>query len=497
MPFLGPRLDRPSAVGDEGRPRATPLWAVTLIVGALGVGAGWYVPMWEPITQLAMGASLVAAGTALFDRDSIAAIAIGNLCFLPGGVVMMAGLVTATKVGQSGPAFGLLVFGFGFAVAMLGGAGAWANVDGDVLTRATKQGWGGLTAFILMMVGLVIVGGLGWLFVQHVVAPAITPRGGPNLSGLFLLVLLTSAVLRSATSRLPIAQLAPQTRRDDLAARVDTWQHRLTYLFLVSVIVWIVLAVLELFGLMEALYLSLPRSAVALLDGTASPFVRLPIVVPGALALVPLALAVVARRLTSEFSVRERRLYGPVVGAVSLLAFPTLGLLAILVHLGSRPLLSVAALFVLLFLSFVLVLAAVIFFLLPYTVGTIAVHANVLPDRAGSIALAAAGVLLSGTGLAIHGVPAPIVFACVAGAMVLWDVSAFGVGLTRELGHVPDVRRVSLLHATVSVVVAVVAVGFTTGLSYVQGLVAPSDPVLPVAVLAVAGVLVLLVPLRE
>jgi hypothetical protein len=209
---------------------------------------------------------------------------------------------------------------------------------------------------------------------------------------------------------------------------------------------------------------------------------------PGLESLPYLALVAVAARGATAGDTDW--LAGPTFGMVALFAlpFPILALL-----LSSRT--DAAG------LSGAAVLAAVIplagmLCMLCYSVGPLAVAVNVLPDRAGSLSLASAGLLVTGIGAAVLRVPAPVVFACVAGSMVVWDAGEFGLGLTMELGHRPDTRRLELLHCVATVSLAVGAVLLATGLAALFGRVGPQAPILSATVLAVAGVFALLGPIR-
>ena len=57
---IGPRLDRPSAVGDEGRPRATSLGVATGVVLVVVVATG-----------VTLGDPTFFTGTGLLDRKSV------------------------------------------------------------------------------------------------------------------------------------------------------------------------------------------------------------------------------------------------------------------------------------------------------------------------------------------------------------------------------------------------------------------------------------------
>jgi hypothetical protein len=167
-------------------------------------------------------------------------------------------------------------------------------------------------------------------------------------------------------------------------------------------------------------------------------------VVLGTVALLAAALANGLRLVTTHLDASTGRLVAA-LGAAGL--FFALFLLVFLLVPGfvSSVILSRALLLPLLL---VFVLGASLAF----------VEFGVLPDRAGGPAVAAAGLFVAVLGAGLAALPAPIVFAIVAGALLVWDVSTFGLGVTAELGHLPETRRLELFHGVLAVGVGAVAV---------------------------------------
>ncbi|MDZ7731665.1 MAG: hypothetical protein U5K37_13310 [Natrialbaceae archaeon] len=68
MALAGPRLDRPSAIGDEGRPRAASVAIASLIVLVLGGALFW--SLGEPTFALAIASTVgfAIAGVGLLQR---------------------------------------------------------------------------------------------------------------------------------------------------------------------------------------------------------------------------------------------------------------------------------------------------------------------------------------------------------------------------------------------------------------------------------------------
>ncbi len=473
--LFGPRLDRPSAVGDEGRARAASLGVAAVVAAAVTIAGALTSGLLDAVQLAALGGALVAAGTALLDRDGLGELAVGQFCFMPGGLLALGGIVAATLVG--GP--GGFLLALGSALAGLGLAGAWANVTHDTTVRAMKQGWAGVFLPFVTGVILSIVAAFAFLLWEFGVAPTL-----PSLSTLFLLVAFTVVCVWLAGTRLPLAQLLA-IPRDEMARRRDRWREVTKWVVAACLAGWFLLGVLELVGAMTGLYRT-PGLALVL-GALSTVWVRLPVFLVGVGALLAALVAAAARRATAR---NVDWLAGPAFGMVALFAFPfpILGLL--LSGRAGAAGLSGAALLA------ALLLVAGILFMLCYSVGPLAVEVGVLPDRAGSLSLASVGLLVASIGAAALGVPAPVVFACVAASMVVWDVGEFGLGLTVELGHRPNTRRLELLHGVAAVGLAVGAVLLATGLAFLFGRFGPQTSVLSAMVLAVAGVLALLGPIR-
>lgn len=486
---IGPRLDRPSAVGDEGRARETSLAVSTALVIGVALVLGAVGNLFGPLRTLALGVGLVGAGMALFQRDTVSAYFFGHLCFLPGGLLTLAGIGTTLVASGAGPGPAIVVTGV--AVALLGTAGGWANaVREGSLRRAAKQGWGALIAPIVV---LSIVGGLafGAIFWFEIAGYALVPPAGPSLSGLALLVGLTSLAVRMSLPRLPVRQLAPRDRQPAVEAALREWQSRARLGVFGGFGGWICLGTLEIAGIVDPVYAAIPGPVAALLS---SPFLRVPIVVVGVLALVAAAVAWVVRRLAAGFGPDDAGRLGPVFGCFVVVCIALPLVVAALVATdgvgGGRTFGS------LLGLALGLVLLGLAVFLLVFSLAPILTAVGLLPDRAGAPALTSGGLLVATLGAGLGGAPAPLVFATAAAALLAWDVSEFGTGLTAELGHVPETRRLELLHGVLSVGVALVAVLSLVGVWLVVRAVAPGAPALRALVLAVGGVLALLVPLR-
>lgn len=493
---IGPRLDRPSVVGDEGRARAASLVTATVVLVGFSVAVAVVGGFGRSLRLVAFGVGLVGAGTALLDRDTVNALFVGHLCFLPGGILTVAGIATTFVYPGLGYGGAVPVLALGVALGLLGLAGGWANVLDDASTsRAAKQGWGAVVVPVIGLVLAGVVGGSVWLFGDVVIRPALFPESGPALSGLFFLVGATALTLVVAVDRVPVVQLTPRERRPALEARIERWRRRGNVLMAASLLAWLVVGTLELAGTMATVYEALPGAVVALLGLQATPWVRVPVALVGLVALLAVLVAWLARRVTAGLDTRSTRLYAPLFGGIALVSVP-LPLLTVTLRELGRDLGRSLALATLLLLAFALLTIAALLFMLLYSLVPAFVKAGLIPDRAGGPAVAAAGLLLATAGAGLAGLPAVLVFAGAAGALLVWDVSEFGLGLTVELGHLPDTRRLELLHVVLSAGVAVVAVVLVVGLYGLIGVVRPDGRFVSAMVLAVGGVLVLLVPVR-
>lgn len=483
MPIFGPRLDRPSAIGDEGRPRAASLGVATVAFLAVVVPVAVVTNLTDQLSLVGLGGPLVVVGSALIDRESTGALAIGHLCLLPGGITLVAAIAVGLLAG--GPAAGLLLFGMALGVVGLGGA--WANVQGKTVIGATKQGWGGAIAPLVFLFVATIVAAVGLFVWRFEVAPGTEP----SLAGLLLLVGLVALAGWAALSWLPVGQLVTRDRRQAVIARRDRWRRRLRLTVALGTSGWLVVGVLEFAGLTTAVYRH-PVVAVVL-RVLSTPWVRLPLALAGLAVGVAALCGWIARWLTRDRDSGAPRPLGPVFGGLVLLAIPT-PLVAMLLgrmRQGAGPggwLLLVGAV--------LLIVVAAVLFLVVFSLGPVAIELGVLPDRAGSLSLASAGTLLVAIGAGLLGVRSWLLFATVAAAMLVWDVSEFGLGLTLELGHRPETRRLELFHGLVATGVAVAAVAVVTGLSVLARSVGPANPPSTALLLAVSGVLVLLAPLR-
>jgi hypothetical protein len=497
VPLFGPRLDRPSAIGDEGRSRAASLTVASLVVVGFALAVAWQVSLGSTLRTVAVGLGFVGFGLGLFDRDSFARLAFAHVCFLPGGVLVLGGVATVLAHPIARLRVPLLVLSFGLAVAGIGLVGGWTDAVGDRgLTTATLQGWAGVFVPLVLLVVVGIVGVVGWLGWAALVEPALFPADGPVLSGLFFAVAVGAIGLSVALWRLPLVQLAPRDRRTTVSKLRSRGLLAVGMVAAGSTVGWIAVALLEATGVMADLYRTVPLLE-PLLSLTATPLVRVPAVVVGIAAVVAVVFGGLLRLATSDLSDGFARAIAPMVSVLGLLGIPVPLLVGLLFRITTSPPEEAVGWLLVGLGAFVAITFVAGLFMLVFTLGPLVGWLGLLPERAGPGALAGFGLLVASAGAAVASLPAWLVFAGVAGAVVVWDAAEFGAGLTVELGHLPATRRIELLHAVGSLAVGVAAVAIVVVLDWLLGaLVTVSTPAPGAVVLAVTGVLALLVPLR-
>ncbi|WP_436910393.1 DUF7519 family protein [Halosimplex marinum] len=446
MPF-GPRLDRPSAVGDEGRPRETSLAVAAATVVALALATGFVLGQPTFLTGLGFVAGLATAGVALLDRDTLGETVVGHLLFLPGATLL--GVLVALTPGN------LYLVG-GHALALLGTAAAWADAaDDDALAGALSQGIRSYAFGLVWLFGAVVAiaaGYLAWRLVDSTVAaedPTVAAVGF-----LFVLGAVLGAV-RLSLEGIPVVQLTPRGRRDAVRARLGRTRRVLAVAAAATVGVGLLSLV---FTATDSPALALVPGATAVVAALTSAFVVGPLLVAGALAILAAGVAVAARQITQRYDERRTETVAAAVAGG--------GYLVVLLFGVVPEAAGLLALSPFVFLAGVLLAPLAVF--LAVGLALVAVRIDLFPERAGGPALAAAGLVVAAVGADSMGLPAPLVFATVAGALVVWDAGSFGLGLTAELGHRPETRRLELYHGVFAVGIGAAAVLGATALYAVR-----------------------------
>jgi len=482
MAIAGPRLDRPSAIGDEGRPRATSLWIASVLLILITILAGWLTGQPTLILSLGSLTGLTVAGIALLNRERFRYVFVGYVLFM-----LFGALCTFSLVGVAlGAPAGIGTLGLG--IALVGIGLSWANVTASEATRRVTIGTGVayvtmLVALVFLFLFLVVIAGGGELL-------SITTTGQSPLSAIvwFLVVVgYAAGALRLAQWRLPTEQLVPSERRPAIEKRLRTVGRTLFGIVLSSVVVLALVVVVWVVGIFERMLAAAPGLGPAL-DALATPLLL------GAIASVG-TIAILAALATFLLRVATRRIEGAKLRvAAASAAGVCLAVLAVL-SIPINPLDSVNALVSLLLAPIVLIAVS--------GVGLLAVHLGLIPDRSGAPAVAAAGLVLAALGygtnlpeLGGNWPAATLVFACVAGAAIVWDLSWYGLGITAELGHIPETRRMELFHGVVVIGVGLVSVALLTGLEVLRSSAFGGIGGAVAVVVAGAGALLLLLPLR-
>ncbi|AJF27111.1 glycosyl transferase [Haloarcula sp. CBA1115] len=471
----GPRLDTPSAVGDEGRPRATSLTIVALIVAAFALATGVLSGDPRLFSGIALLAGIAVAGLTLLDRDGLGPTVIGHLCFLPAatGVVASVGQVSVAPL-----------LALGVAVAMVGVATAWTDVlDRETVAAATVSS---VVSYLFAVVGLVVgtvVVALAWLCWK--VVSAVAGGASPIATTVCLGVLgvAASGCLYFAVTQLPLLQLTARSRRDAMANRLKRGTQSLKLVALGSAALSVVVPLALLVTPFGQLVASPPFSlGIRLLS---SWVVLAPLLAVTAGALLAGSGAIVIRKFTTEFDAASVRTVGAAIAAAGYVVL----LAPFLLRIGIFGFASLPAVF-----FGALLLPLVVYLLLVLVIGGLTF--GLLPARAGPAALTASGLICASTGAAQADLSSLLVFAGVVGGLVVWDVGTFGLGLTAELGHRPETRRLELYHSVFAVgvgLLGIAAVGLVDTARHAVGAAIGSPETMA---LAAIGVLLLLAPLR-
>jgi hypothetical protein len=476
MALAGPRLDRPSAIGDEGRPRGVSLGIASLVIaGIVGIsGALLEWPSLLPFLATFVGAT--ATGVALLNRNTFIEQCAGHIMLVVFGGLLVLLAIVAPFVNWVGLALG------GFILALFGITITWADVgDRDGLKRATKASglsyvamWGWLVVLSMVAIGL-------WLTWAVLSALTETSSPGAAITGFLFVVCYSAIAVRLSLRWLPIQELAPRDRRPAIEERLAVIKGAT----LMTAIVSVAAGSLAIVALLLGWFTELTLRSQLLADvfvAFSSRWIIGPIVVVGTLSLLAGALAVMLRRLTRSTDVTSTRRVSAGVAGLALLLLLLVSFVVTAVAPRIGLLIGLSTITGPLLLTIVL------------AIGLAGMNVGLLPDRAGGPAIAAAGLVLAAVGF-VNG-PSVLVFACVAGAVLVWDVSSFGLGLTAELGHLPETRRLELFHALIALGIAVVATLVVVVLDLLRTSVfAGIGGTLALLVLAL-GALILLIPLR-
>ncbi|WP_424004656.1 DUF7519 family protein [Haloarcula salina] len=472
---LGPRLDTPSAVGDEGRPRATSLTLAALLVVAFALATGVLSGDPRLFAGLALLTGVATAGVALLDREALAPTVAGHLCFLPAASGVLALFVSLSVETP------LLL---GVTLALVGVTTGWADVfDRETLASATTSSVISYFFGVVAVILLAFVAALAWLCWTALTTAAGGASPAASLAGLFVLALAATACVYFAVTQLPLVELAARSRRDATARSVAQGKRALRLVALVAGAAALTLPLAALFAPVLRMLSTPPGSVVLGLLSSRVAFASLAGV--ALLALLSGLGAVVVRTLTTEFDAASTRTVGAAIAAVGyLLLLSPVGL-----RLGVGSTLGpVAVTFGALLLPLGVFAVAVLVL--------VALRLGLVPERAGPPALTAAGLVCASVGAAQAGLPSTLVFGGVAAGLVAWDVGTFGLGLTAELGHRPETQRLELYHGAFAVGVGLLGVAGVSALELARQSVGTAVGSPETMGIAAVGVLLLLATLR-
>lgn len=451
-----------------------------LLVGLLAVVT------WSASIGLAgVSAAGLAWSIRRVNRESLQSVAIGTLV----GFVGSCGVVVAHLLpGAILPTFAAATTVFGAIAALTNGLG-----DGRALAAIR------LLLFVtLAMVAVsvaIILGLFGAILVQMTFDTVVPANAGPDLVGFATLLTLAVVAVRSALRGLPIVELAPKADRQKITRLVETAETTLTRAL------WVSIAGLVggLFLALVLQFLTLPAIVVALISIPAgSPILRAPlfglIVIAGSVAVgirilrwtgvaildwpresvavgVGLAITLCLMVLSP--------LYADVLSTV-----PGLGQLFQGDLLG-----QVWVLLMLIVWAMAMVLSVLLILPLVVTFG-------LADGRSVGSAMAAAGLV--GAAMAVGTITHPlVVIVLVVGAVVVWDLGEFAVGLGEEVGRRVDTGQVEGVHAAGSLGVGVLAFGLAGGAyGLVQVFTASGRIALLALAAAVAGAFLLVAAVR-
>ena len=477
MSLFGPRLDRPSAVGDEGRPRATSLTIASVVILGLAAVTFTLLDNLAVATTLAFAVGIFVAGMALLMRQRVRNQVVGHFLFHAGGVLLLVALIEGTIRVESG----LLAFGFG--LALFGLTATWANVlTEDRLDEVTRSAPISYIALLVSLVVLTVVLGIVAFGIGSLMSLGDSTDPATSLFGFLVWATIASFVVSGTIWIAPYHELLPRQTRSERKRRIEAISKKTAVFGVVSLAT---LAVTSDIGLDSINAFAASNQTVgSLLVGLSSPLVVGPLAL---ISTVGLLLTLVTYSITRAASMaaagNSKRLAGTIAGG--LVALFVIFLVPVLsVGTGGLFALGIGTLVLIAFFASVVLLVGT--FLTARTI-----QSGVLPDRAAGPATCAAGLVLAAIGAGLAELAAPLVFACVAGAILVWDVSTFGLGVTVELGHRPDTRRLELYHGLLSTGVGVGAVAAVSGLFWVREIIETDGGAWSAVALAVLGALLL------
>ncbi|MDZ7731664.1 MAG: hypothetical protein U5K37_13305 [Natrialbaceae archaeon] len=369
---------------------------------------------------------------------------------------------------------GLIVSGW--TLAVLGIGLTWADAGSE--ERTVRSIVAGSVTFvtitvsvpILVLVSIAVLGLPGIFGLLHGSESPILAILGVMVGGA-----LTTVLLALSIPRLPLAELAPTAIRHSIAHTQRAVGRRFWRIALAFGIgsVLVVLGGIVLFIARVPSERLLPTS----LRWLVHPSFVVPVLWITAILLGLALLNIVVQAITSGADASTRRVQAGIAVGFSIALLLPIWLLRLILEPTTVLLLGGA------------IAIGTPLLVLTGLVMLVGQWGQVVPNRSGAPAIAAGGLLVTAIGV---GSSAPILtFCCVAGAVVVWGVCWNGLALTSELGHIPDTRRIELIHGVGALAVGIVSVGLAmAALTLLEGLARPGGS-LGLAVVALGALMLL------
>ena len=421
------------------------------------------------------GGGLLAVSTGLATRDEPLAVFGASVLAPAGGVLVLAaaGLSVADFPLLDGlldpfVVLGVAAAGFGAVAAFTGGVGGGAvgRAFSVVVATTVLPFLAAVAAFVARLQGETgLLGEFGGVF-GALSDLVVTPTGGTIDVVVFVVVLAATArALAAGVEAAPLVELAPRSRRDQVATASRYAIAVCLSVWRLSALGWAFVFVAFVTGIADTAVSSIPNAPVSLVGALASSgAVRTFMLATIGVSLLVFAALRVGRLVTGDNRDSFRRVaptagggvLSVVVGVVFAERIVTEARSALpeqadpvfenVVGIVGEPALALAGL-----LAPLAGLTALLFVFAGLG------RLRAVPQRGAPAAVAAAGLVLAAAFAGIQGAPRGFVFGLVAAGMVVWDVGEYGVGLAAELTRRAPTARAELVHVAVSVVVGVAA----------------------------------------
>jgi hypothetical protein len=334
-----------------------------------------------------------------------------------------------------------------------------------------------------------------------------TGSGPIDYIGLVLtwtLTLVSVTFCRIGLKHLPIAELAPSSRRERFQTQLNRVQSTLNKLRLLIFVALFVIVLVEFFRMTSALAFTDGYLRVLSIIGTASTLRG--VLFCGILfGVVGFGIGYVTKRLAQLDPHRTILRLIPFVSGLILVTVALQFDTEIVTVATSGPLAASRPLVESLLLQYrpativvaVLVIAGATPIVLYF--GVIVVDATLLPEYADGAALASTGLFVAALGSLLTGGHPFIGFVGIASSFIVWDLSTNAISLGQELGRHTPTRHAELVHLSGSLLIAALGIIVAMAGLFLAGAVpTPPENIAPVAaVISIIGLFALIVGLRS